>query len=109
MKYRLYVPPTNEQGGYSVIVSDKYQTKSADALQDYNSVRAHDGQRPLRRMPKGTTYTKIVEYVLLADYGQGWEDETTEQTHKEILQRLHEYRDNAPRFAYRWTVRPVED
>lgn len=109
MKYKLTVPPTMEQGGYSGVVSDKYQTKAADALQDYNSGRDHDGLAPLRRMPKGTIYTKIVEFVLLANYGQGWEDETVEQTHKEIVERLHEYRENAPQYSYRWIIRPVED
>lgn len=109
MKYRVTVPPTNDQGSFTFIVSDKYQSAAADALQDYNSARAHDGQSPLRRMPKGTEYSKVMEYVLLADYGQGWEEETVEATHREIVARLHEYRENAPQYSYRWTERPVDD
>jgi hypothetical protein len=59
MKITVTVPPTNEQGSYKTIVKGSYlQTYRAEALQDYNSARAHDGLEPLRRMPKGTTYQR---------------------------------------------------
>lgn len=106
--YKVTVPPTDEMGSYSARVSDDYETKAAAALWDYNSARAHDGLEPLKRMPRGTVYTKIVEYVLLANYGHGdgWEEETIESTRKEILERLKEYRENAPQYSYRWISRP---
>ena len=96
MKYKVTVPPTMEQGSYSTTVSSRshYQTYRAEALQDYNSCRAHDGLEPMKRMPAGTTYTPIVEYVLMGNYGHGWEDLTAEETRKDIRQRLREYQEN---------------
>lgn len=44
----------------------------------------------------------IDEYQLLANYGQGWEHETTETSYKEIKERLTEYRTNAPEFSYKY-------
>ena len=35
-------------------------------------------------------------------YGDGWEDVTAEETRKEILDRLREYRDNEPGVPFRW-------
>jgi len=97
-----------EMGSYACKVSDRYESKHKAALWDYNSARAHDGLEPLQRMPNGTKYQRIVEYVLLADYGygHGWEEELTEETRKEILERLREYRTNAPQYRYRWISRP---
>jgi hypothetical protein len=48
------------------------------------------------------------EYVLLADYGQGWEEETTEETKKEIIARLKEYQKNAGQYAYKYKKRRVK-
>ena len=60
MKYEVKVPPTKEQGSYKTTVSGSYgQTYQAEALQDYNSCRAHDGLEPIIRMPRGTQYIKI--------------------------------------------------
>lgn len=62
MKYLVNVPPTTEQGSYKTVVSDSHrETKAQAALWDYNSCRDHDGLTPIKRMPKGTTYTKIKE------------------------------------------------
>ncbi len=95
MRYTVKVPPTAEQGSYQTIVSgSRGQTYRAEALQDYNSCRAHDGLPPVSRMPAGTTYTAIVDFVLLGNYGHGWEDLTAEETRKEIRARLKEYREN---------------
>jgi len=60
-KYRVIVPPTEEQGSYETTVTNNLSpfTKNAEALWDYNSARAHDGLPPLKRMPRGTTYTAI--------------------------------------------------
>jgi len=105
--YKLSVPPTMEQGGYNIeFTPAPNETPAACALWHYNSARAHDGLPPLRRMPKGTVYTVKREYILLANYGQGWEEETIEETHKDIVTRLREYRENAPQYSYRWTSRP---
>jgi hypothetical protein len=48
------------------------------------------------------------EYQLLANYGQGWEVETTEETRKEIKERLKEYRDNAPQYSYKIVTKRVK-
>ena len=62
MKYKVIVPPTMEQGSYSAIARGRdLKDVRADALQDYNSARDHDGQRPLNRMPNGTKYILIYE------------------------------------------------
>lgn len=41
-------------------------------------------------------------YVLLANYGQGWEEETSENSWREIKERLKEYRENAGQYSYSW-------
>lgn len=57
--YTVNVPPTWEQGSYTTRVrSTYYETYRQAALRDYNSCRAHDGLTPLKRMPRGTTYTE---------------------------------------------------
>ncbi len=42
-------------------------------------------------------------WVLQANYGygDGYEDECVEETRAEALQRLKEYRENAPKYSYR--------
>ena len=34
------------------------------------------------------------EYVLMSNYGYGWNEELTEETYSEIQQRLKEYQEN---------------
>ncbi len=69
-RYNVTVPPTAEQGSYKTIARDTNgQTFRADALQDYNSCRAHDGLPPISRMPRGTVYAPIT-------YGTGYEGVT---------------------------------
>lgn len=48
------------------------------------------------------------EYQLLANYGQGWEVETTEETRAEIKERLKEYRANAPQYSYKTVKKRVK-
>lgn len=33
-------------------------------------------------------------YILMSNYGYGWEEELEEDTHEEIRQRIKEYREN---------------
>lgn len=47
------------------------------------------------------------EWHFLANYGGGWEHELTEDTRAEARQRLREYRENAPYYAYRIVKRRV--
>lgn len=49
------------------------------------------------------------EYVVQANYGygHGWEDATAENTRSEAKQRLREYRENAPEYAYRLVKKRV--
>jgi len=62
MKYKVTVPPTMEQGSYSTIAEASLaETLKENALWDYNSARSHDGQKPLKSMPKGTKYEPIYE------------------------------------------------
>jgi hypothetical protein len=110
MRYKVKVPPTAEQGSYTTEVKgSRNQSYRAEALQDYNSARAHDGLPPVKRMPAGTTYCPIVEYVLQGDYGygHGWEDLCSEETRKEAQQRRKEYVENE-RGCYRIVRRAVE-
>jgi hypothetical protein len=73
-KYNVYVPPTMEQGEFNFVCQDSPMgSVQCDALSDYNSARAHDGQEPLKRMPRGTTYTQIVNDTPIAT------DEQTEE------------------------------
>lgn len=48
------------------------------------------------------------QYQLLANYGQGWEHETTEETRAEIKARLREYRANAPQYSYKTVTKRVK-
>ena len=60
MRYQVKVPPTMEQGSYSITCKNSYmETYREDALSQYNSAREHDGLEPIRRMPNGTIYTRI--------------------------------------------------
>jgi hypothetical protein len=60
IRYRFTVPPTAEQGSHAgTCSSSSRETYRANALWDYNSARAHDGLPPVKRMPKGTKYTRI--------------------------------------------------
>jgi hypothetical protein len=110
MHYKVTVPPAAEQGSYKTIVSSNYgESYRARALWDYNSARAHDGLPPVSRMPAGTIYAPIVEYVLQGNYGygHGWEDLTAEETRKECRERLREYQENEGG-SYRIVKRAVE-
>lgn len=111
MNYKVTVPPTREMGSYQAIARKSlYLTLAQDALKDYNSARAHDGLEPISRMPAGTTYTPIAEFVLQGDYGygHGWEDLCAEETRKEAKERLKEYRENEGG-NYRIVRRAVKD
>lgn len=58
--YKFTVPPTREVGSYSGTCSASWgETYQQNALSDYNSVRAHDGLEPLKKMPAGTRYVRV--------------------------------------------------
>lgn len=42
-------------------------------------------------------------YYLMANYGygHGYEEETAEESYREIKQRLKEYKENAPQYSYK--------
>lgn len=95
MKYTVKVPPTMEQGSYQTTVTGSHsQSYRAEALQDYNSARAHDGLPPITRMPAGTSYTPRVEFILQGNYGHGWEDLCAEETYKEAREQRKCYEAN---------------
>ena len=111
MRYKVTVPPTHDVGSYSTTVSSRSQfcreSYRAEALADYNSCRAHDGLPPVRRMPAGTVYAPIVEYVLQGDYGHGWDDLTAHPTRREAIDEARVYRENE-RGTYRIVRRAVD-
>jgi hypothetical protein len=43
----------------------------------------------------------ILVWEIQGNYGQGWECETAEETRREALARLREYRENMPEYAHR--------
>ena len=109
MQYKVTVPPTNDVGSYSTTVSnDSYwSTYRAAALADYNSCRAHDGLPPVRRMPAGTVYRPIVEFILQGNYGHGWDDLSAHPTRREAIDEARVYRENE-RGTYRIVRRAVD-
>lgn len=54
IKYRL--PATAKQGPCTIVgTSSTTETARDNALWEYNSMRAHDGQSPISGLPWGTT------------------------------------------------------
>ena len=53
------------------------------------------------------TYTRKTKdaYILLANYGQGWEEETHEDSLKALKAQLKCYRENAPQYAYKGKIK----
>lgn len=47
------------------------------------------------------------EFVVQGNYGQGWEDVTSEDTHSEARQRLKEYNENETMYGHRLITRKV--
>lgn len=41
------------------------------------------------------------EYILLSNYGYGWDEELTEETYKEAKEQLKTYRENCPHAQYK--------
>jgi hypothetical protein len=70
----VIVPPTPDQGGTTITATSSYmETVAQNALDSYNRMRAHDGQEPLNKMPKGTKYLTRFAYNLskLPNYCKG--------------------------------------
>lgn len=44
-------------------------------------------------------------YILLSNYGYGWEEEIEEETFKDIKQRLKEYKENCPQYSFTYKKR----
>lgn len=40
-------------------------------------------------------------YILLSNYGYGWEEELEEETYKEAREQLKTYRENCPQFQFK--------
>lgn len=47
-------------------------------------------------------------YVLLSNYGYGWEEELEEDTLKEAKEQLKTYRENCPNYQYRLKKKRVK-
>lgn len=54
------IPVTKDQGNTVISITRGYSTEThrEQALDQYNRMRAHDGQPPLERLPKGTKVIK---------------------------------------------------
>lgn len=48
------------------------------------------------------------EFVIQGNYGQGWEDVTTETTYKEARKRLKEYNENERQYAHKLIKRRIK-
>jgi hypothetical protein len=60
MVYNVYVPATMEMGDYRFVARASHSlTLAQDALWTYNHSRERDGLPPLKRMPRGTVYTRV--------------------------------------------------
>ena len=58
MIYEVKIPLTKEMSPVQFVVSDKpSESWYEEALWYYNHARAHDGLKPLKALPKGTTHT----------------------------------------------------
>lgn len=44
-------------------------------------------------------------FVLLANYGQGFEEEIIEYSYKDIKVRLKEYRENCPQYSFKYKIK----
>lgn len=62
LRIRYTIPTTRDQGSCTIIgVHSPMETCAQNALWDYNSSRAHDGQPPLANLPRGTTSEVLAE------------------------------------------------
>jgi len=60
MRIRYTIPPTPDQGSCVIIGKGGYgETPARNALWQYNSNRAHDGQAPVSRLPNGTRAERL--------------------------------------------------
>lgn len=56
------IPATRDQGSYTAVGTSSYmESASENALWDYNRCREHDGLRPLKHFPRGTTSKRLDE------------------------------------------------
>ena len=66
--YTVNVPPTRDQGASAFYAAaSMMETMRQNALDTYNRMRAHDGQEPLERMPKGTKYIRNKRATFVAN------------------------------------------
>jgi hypothetical protein len=92
------------------IVDTVFYNDTKESAKDIEKALSNRGE-----LPEGCHVTKVRrvlkdEFVMQANYGfgHGWEDECTEESRKEINQRLKEYRENAGNVGqYRVIVRRV--
>jgi len=64
MMTRYRIPPTANQGSCVIVgKSTLMETARENALWEYNSMRAHDGQRPLSALPRGTKSERVSDEI----------------------------------------------
>lgn len=47
-------------------------------------------------------------YILMSNYGYGWDEELTEDTYKEAKEQLQTYRENCPHARYKVVKKRVK-
>ena len=61
MRYKAIIPFIDDMGSVSPIncSSSLMETKEENLLWDLNSMRQHDGLKPLKKIPNGVKFIKI--------------------------------------------------
>lgn len=79
------------------------QTTATDRYAAISNVMQSEGcPRSAIESAKKINERKTEDYfLLLANYGQGWEEETEEKSKKELRERIKEYRSAAPQYQYK--------
>ena len=60
MKFKYTIPPTWEQGKCTITGTSSWlESARSNAIGQYNEMRAHAGQEPIRKLPRGTIAAKV--------------------------------------------------
>jgi uncharacterized protein YjlB len=76
----------------------------------FNKLLVAKNEAIVEGMPYGTEKKRRKwkeEFTVQGNYGQGWEDVTSEDTYSEARERLREYRENEINYPHRIVTRRV--
>ena len=111
-QYKVIFPFIPDMGTICdlIVTPSQIETSREQALWHLNNTRAHDGLKPLRRLPNGVKFERVKKpnkyiylYVIQANYGygHGFEDLTASESWREVKVDLKAYRENMPEYNYR--------